>query len=411
MTTTFQHAVARTAVSNIATAVASAIAGVIIARALGPGARGEYAALSVWLLVAFTVGDLGLTAATTFHVARAERSARAVLATARLVGAGPAVAVLVLGVALAPVLAGHDPALVTGYRLTAVTCCAALLGFACTATLQATAIEMWSVVRAAQPLAYVVVVTGLSVTGDLGLTTALGALMVTTAGQTTLAWWLCRKRGMTGGPADPALAGPLLRYGAGELATSVPYLATARLDQMVLAGTGSPVALGHYAVASSLTGLALPLTSALGHVAFPRLAASGLSDGDRYRLRRRALLAGTGAGLVLTAGLAVTAPWLVPALFGPDFRPAVTLVWILAPAGALLPATRICADLIRGHGRPLAVARVQGGSAVLLAVLLAGLVPSFREFGAAIATSVATALSFVLMLGALRRTVRERVPA
>ena len=103
--------------------------------------------------------------------------------------------------------------------------------------------------------------------------------------------------------------------------------------------------------------------------------------------------------------LALTAPWLVPTAFGADFTESVTLIWLLAPAGVFLPCTKVCADLLRGHGRPESVARVQTTSALVLAALLAGLVPLLAERGAAVATSATAVLSNLLMRRTVRRTV------
>jgi O-antigen/teichoic acid export membrane protein len=124
-------------------------------------------------------------------------------------------------------------------------------------------------------------------------------------------------------------------------------------------------------------------------------------------LRRRSLLAGAGMGVVVTGGLAASAPWLVPAVFGAGFRDSVTLIWLLAPTGVLAPATKVCADLIRGHGRPLVVAGVQAASAAIMTALLFGLVPASGGHGAAVAASSTAVISFVLMVSMLRRTAHR----
>jgi O-antigen/teichoic acid export membrane protein len=388
-------------------AVTAGVSGVVIARALGPAERGEYAAITVWLVVAYTIADLGQTAATTFHVARVPHRRAGFLATSRLLTAISGLVMTLLGLLLAPMLTRHDPQLTAGCRITAVTCYVTLLGFGCTAALQAVDLRRWNAIRIAQPTVYLLVVGLLWPAGLLTLNTALWALLGTTAMQSIGAYLSCRTRGVAGGRVDPVLAGPLGRYGAAELAITVPSLAITRLDQLVLTGAGNPAGLGHYAVASSLTGLAVPLASALGNVAFPRLAAADLSDAGSALLRRRSLLAAAGIGLILTGGLALSAAWLVPAVFGADFRESITLIWWLAPTGVLSPATKVCADLIRGYGQPLAVAAVQAGSAALMAALLLVLVPAAGSRGAAVSASTAAVVSFLLMSYALRRAAHQ----
>jgi O-antigen/teichoic acid export membrane protein len=404
----FGPLVARTAVCNVAAALTAGLSGILIARALGPSARGDYAAISVWLVVAFTVGDLGMTAATTFFVARDPRRRYDYLATSQVITVVSALTVLPIGMLAAPLLAQHDPDLTMGYRVTTLTCGAALVGFSRTAALQAMSLGYWNVVRVSQPVCYLLAVAALWCTGRLGLITALLGLLAATVLQSALAYGCCRRRGLIAGRAATSLVKPLARYGAGELATTAPSLATARLDQIVLSVAAPPAGLGHYAVASSLTSLAVPLVSALGHVAFPRLASAGLPTAGSALLRRRSILASGGISLAGMTVLALTAPWLVPVAFGADFAESVTLIWLLAPAGVFLPCAKVCADLLRGHGRPQSVARVQTASALVMAALLAGLVPPFAERGAAVATSATAVIGYVLMRRTLRRATCSR---
>jgi O-antigen/teichoic acid export membrane protein len=403
----FRQNVARTAVFNVGAALAAGVSGIIIARSLGPSARGDYAAISVWLIVAFTIGDLGLTAATTFFVARDPQRRRDYLATSRVITASTGLAALLIGFLIAPFLARHHPELTTSYRLAALVCCATLLGFGYTAALQAMNMAHWNVVRSSQPVLYLLAVIALWATGRLELTTALIALVVTMIAQSALAYAYCWKQGITSGRPAVALVKPMTRYGVGELANTGPYLVISRLDQIVLAFTTTSAGLGHYAVASSLTNLALPLVSALGHVAFPRLASNTLSEANSALLRRRSILASGGIGIALMAALGIAAPWFVPIAFGVEFKDSIKLIWMLAPAGVFLPCAKVCADLLRGYGQPLSVAYVQGISALVMVALLTVLVPILAERGAAVAASATAAISFLLMLRALLRTVNR----
>ena len=392
----FGRTVARTAVCNVGAAVAAGLSGILIARGLGAGARGDYAAVSVWLV-------LGQSAAATYFVARDPRRGRDLLATSRTLTTAAGAVVLLLALTAAPLLARGDGTLAAGYRLTGVTCAVMLAGFPYTAALQATALTRWNVVRVCQPLLFLAVVAVLHLAGLLTLTATLAALLLSVLAQTVLAYGFCRGGGLAPGHARADLGRPLLRYGGSQLATSVPELAVARLDQLVLTVAVAPAALGHYAVASSLTNLAIPVVSAIGHVAFPRLASAGSAGADAARLSRHAMVAGAGTAAVLTTALCLAAPWAVPFAFGTEFAESATLIWLLAPAAVLVPCTKVCADLLRGYGRPLAVAAAQAVSTGALAVLLAALVPAAGARGAAVAVSVTAAVSLALMLRALGR--------
>src|SRR4030081_2011896 len=76
--------VARTAGFNVASNMAAALGGVILARAVGPTVRGEYAAVTSWFGVVLMVGGMGQPAALCFHVARDPGNARGYVATSRV---------------------------------------------------------------------------------------------------------------------------------------------------------------------------------------------------------------------------------------------------------------------------------------------------------------------------------------
>ena len=77
-------AIARTAFFNVASAACAALGGVIVARAVGPTVRGEYAAVTAWFGVLLLLGEVGQTAAVCFYVARDPCRARGYVATSRM---------------------------------------------------------------------------------------------------------------------------------------------------------------------------------------------------------------------------------------------------------------------------------------------------------------------------------------
>jgi glycosyltransferase involved in cell wall biosynthesis len=183
----------------------------------------------------------------------------------------------------------------------------------------------------------------------------------------------------------------------------VPFVITGWLDQLVLSVSGPAAALGHYAVAVSLTSLAIPLVSAVGNVSFPKLASPLLPHSGAQRLQRWALLTSAGIGIALMLPVALSAGWLIPTVFGPEFRQSVALVWLLAPGGVFFACGRVCGDLLRGRGRPGAVAWAQWTSAATLVVLLAALLPVLGVYGAAIASTTAAGVALLHMVRTLTR--------
>jgi O-antigen/teichoic acid export membrane protein len=395
--------VARTSACNVAAAAAAGIAGIVIARALGPSVRGEYAAILAWFGAVLVLGQLGQTAATTYFVARERGRAADYLATSRTLMVASGVVTLGLGVLLAPLLSAGSGAATAGYQLMFATCLASFVGASYVFSLQASHIPRWNLARVSQPVAYLLIVAGLYLAGRLELMTALAVLSATIVAQTGFSYWLCAREGLTGGRSRRVLARPLARYGLSQLAAAVPSLVTSRLDLLVLSLVVPSAALGQYAVAGSVTALALPVVSGVGNVSFPRIASRTLSQAGLDRLQRWAVLTSAAVGLALMLPVVASAAWLVPLVFGPGFRDAVPLIMLLAPGGVLLASGRVSADLLKGHGRPLAVAGAQAVAAAVTVVMLAVLVPPFGVTGAAVTSTVAAGVALLMMLRALRR--------
>ncbi|ASW54500.1 oligosaccharide flippase family protein [Plantactinospora sp. KBS50] len=400
----------RTAGVNMASVAAAGFGGVLAARALGPAPRGEYAAIMAWFGALLMIGQLGQTAATAYHVAREPEQARDYVATSRTIMVLTGLLTIAVGLAAAPTLGRHHAEAVWGYRAVFVTCLPTFIGASYTFALLAAHLALWNLVRITQPLAYLGLLGLLYLSDRLTLTTLVWTLCLTTVAQTGLAYLLCRRRGLAGGRSRPRLARPLIRYGLSQVTAAVPTTITGRLDQLVLSLVVAPAALGHYAVATSLTNLALPLVAAIGSVVYPRIAARTMSAESTTALQRRAVTASVVLSAGLLLALAVSASWVIPVVFGPEFRGAVPLVWLLAPGTAFLACGMVCADLLRGHGRPLAVARAQAISAVAMAALLAGLLPTMGLFGAALASTVAAGVALACMLRALPGRAAPAVP-
>lgn len=395
--------VARTAGYNVAAAVAGGLGGIIVARALGPQVRGEYAAVSAWFGVSLVAGSMGQPAALCFYVAHNPAQARGYVATSRTLMLITGSVALAGGMLLAPVLAHGNPGLTDAYRIAFATSIMAFVGASYTFSLQAGNLRWWNTVRVSQPvlsLAFLVVLWRLRL---LTLTIALFVLAFTMAVQLGWAYYRCRRAGLVPGHAERRLVRPLVGYGTAQIAALTPAALNTYLDQLVLSQVVPAATLGRYAIAVSCTMLPIPLVSAIGNVAFPRLAARQGVD----PLARRMQWLGIGGTACFTIcallPLDVIAPWLIPHVFGPGYAGVVPLLWLLTPAGVFLACNQVTGDILRGRKSPLVVARAEGLAAVFTVILLAALLPVVGVYGAAIASAVAYGVALAMMLASLRR--------
>lgn len=394
----FVRTVARTAGFNVGATFAAGLGGIIIARAVGPAGRGEYAAVTAWFGVAVMVGGMGQPAALCFYVARDPLRAREYVATSRAMMLTTGVLALTACMLVAPLLARSNAAVASGYRIAFGAVIIAVVGASYTYALQARDISRWNVSRTVQPLLSLIAIFILwrlrLLTLDLALL-VLGATMLTQLGW---AYWSCRRAALVPGHARSDLVRPLAAYGAAQIAALTPGFLNQQLDQLVLSQTVPSADLGRYAIAVSLTLLPLSAVSAIGYVAFPRLASESALTATTHRLQRSAILGSSGLAVAMLVPLAVTAPWLVPLVFGAPYRGAVPLIWILTPGSVFLTSAQVIGSLLQGRGHPNVVAWAQGLAALFTIALLFVLLPFVGVYAAAIASTVSYGVMVTVMI-------------
>jgi O-antigen/teichoic acid export membrane protein len=403
----FARTVAHTAGFNVASTVAAGLSGVVIARAVGPTVRGEYAAVTAWFSVVVIIGGVGQQAAVCFYVARDPLRARDYVATSRAMMVTTGMLTLAVGILLSSLLGRGNAGVAVGYRIAFATSLFTFVGASYTSSLQARDLHRWNVLRTIQPALSLVTILVLWRLELLTLDIALVVLAVTILLQLCWAYWSCRRVGLLPGRACPQLVRPLFTYGAAQIAALTPAVLNAQLDQLVLSLTVSSADLGRYAIAVSLTLLPVPAVTAIGYVAFPRLASQREVTDATRRLQRLAVVGSIGLTAGMLLPLAVLAPWLVPLVFGPAYRGAVPLLWILAPGAVLLACGQVVGDLLRGRSHPGVVAWAQGLAAIFTVVLLFALLPVVGVPGAAIASTVSYGIALAVMLRRLWRLPRH----
>lgn len=395
------RSIARTAAFNVTATIAASLGGILLARAIGPTMRGEYAAITSWFGFCLMFGAMGQPAALCFYLARDPGEACSYIATARAMMLTTGTLVLTAGLLLAPLLAHGHPEAVTGYRIVFSISIIAFVAASYTFALQASDLKRWNVVRTSQPLLSFACIAVLWYLHLLTLNTALLVLALATLAQLCWAYWACRATGLVPGKVRVRLARPLASYGLAQIAAVTPAALNADLDKLILSQTVPPADLGRYAIAVSLTSLPIPLVAAFGNVAFPRLAARKDPADRVLRLQRLAVLGSVGLATAVLAPLAAVAYWLVPAVFGAGYRGVVPLLWVLAPGAVCLACGQVVGDLLRGRNRPVVVAWSQGLAAVFTVALLIILLPIAGIYGAAIASTIAYGVALAVMLRSL----------
>ncbi|ADP80281.1 lipopolysaccharide biosynthesis protein [Pseudofrankia inefficax] len=402
--------VGSTAATSVAISGLGAAGGLILARYLGPAGRGTYAVIMSYMLAAATIGECGLTYAVCYTAARDRPGARDAVRTGGTMLLGLGLFVGAAGIVVAPLVV-HDRAAVTAFRVAFAAQPVVFGASAWIFALQATRIGSWNVIRVLQPVAYSAAVVALALADLLSVGRAVLCLVGSMVLQAIAAAALCRQALPGRGRLRRSIGRDLAGYGGATMISSVSYLLNTSLDLLLLAVLVQPAQVGHYAVAVSMAMLPQPVCAAFGNVAMPRLAAGrpAVAGGSASGADRRVVLAAVGASLafgVLCIGvLSAAAPLAVHVMLGQAYAPSIGLFWLLAPGAAVLGCNRAMDDVLRGLGRTLPVARCEWTGTVLTVALLATLVPTIGVAGAAVASSVAYLVTFVLLLRVALRSV------
>lgn len=401
------RSVMRTTGFNVGSAVASGLAGIIVARVFGPTVRGEYAAITAWFGVALIVGGMGQPAALCFYVSHDPGRARQYVATSRAMMIATGAFALTAGMLLAPILAHGNANETINYRIAFGAMMFAFVGASFTFSLQARDLRRWNVVRVIQSVVDFFVIVVLWRMRLLTLETAMVALAATMLLQLAWAYRGCRLTGLAPGHAELALVRPLATYGAAQIAALTPAALNSQLDQLVLSQTVSAASLGRYAIAVSLSSLSIPFVQAIGNVAFPWLASQHEVTDATRRMQQIAIWGAFGIATGIIVPVAIASYWIVPLVFGSDYRGAVPLLWILAPGAIFLSGSQVVGDLLCGRKHPNVVAWAQGLAAVFTVVLLLVLLPVIGVPGAAVASTVSYGVAFGVMVRSLGRLPRH----
>jgi antigen flippase len=411
----FLSQVGRTAGFNTIGLVATSMGGFLLAIALPASTRGAYAGVQSWFLVALVFGELGIPAALTYYAAREPNECHRYLGSAQRLLAVSGLVTTAVGLALVAPLARGNGTLALAYTLVfAFVPCAFVLG-AYTFVLQATSIARWNVNRLVQPGLYLCGVILLVALRKAGLLLVVAILIVSFVAQGIIAVRQVRQP-REGTPSGVGHRGRLLRFGLASLLGSGPAFVNTRIDQVVLSTFAAFSGLGQYAVAVSASSLVVPVVAALGQVALPRLARATSTGEDIRTLVARILVLGPVTAAVLSVPIYLATQWIAPHLLGHDYSDVPQLVLLLLPGTVGLAAGNALGDTLRGLGRPQAVAWAQGGGAVLTVVGLAILVPRYGVTGAAIVSSAAYCLVWLVQIVIVRavisrlRTEKEPVP-
>jgi O-antigen/teichoic acid export membrane protein len=392
--------------ANFAATGISALAGVVMARGLGPEGRGQVAIVMSWFAVVQAISEGGLSGASVYFTARHPTQSRQILQSIRLL----ALAQGTLG-AIAGIGVLHFVTLPDDVRAGLITAFALMpFVFWMSAPLQscqALSLRKWNLARLGQALIYLMALMTLLQTHELSVVNVTVAFLFASAAAGILGLISTRDlMTQSNFASDRITYRNINSYASRNWAWTVLTIVGLRLDQLTLSVFASPQQLGLYVAATTYMALGAPLLSAVGVVTFTTAA-----RGSTINVKNARLILTVAAAISVTAAgsLAILAPHVIPYIFGQDFASASQFAILLAAGAAGSGVKQVASNLLLGSGQPSRAARLEALYVLCLGVSLLFAVISFGPWGAAISYSIVTVV-FAVVTAVIAGTSQPRFP-
>lgn len=405
------------AVSRISVAVSGAVTMIFVARLLGTEDTGSFALALTVINILTVVASLGIEHGVAYFVSNGKWRARDAHAVSQWMALSSGVVGAALGLAFSVVVPGPFEDLTT--IDTAIACFALPFSLAwfygSYVALADDRYEGFVLPPAIQSVSGMLFAVALGL--PLGLRGAIIGLLLSHILSALFVHWYRRS---LSDPPSPEPTDPnavqlrrALHFGVKGYASNALQTLNYRVDVLLLASVAGAAAVGPYAVAVGITTTLWLLPQAVSDILFPRVASLSAAgeDAETHRrfvetksLRHVVLLVIVGSG-----ALAVGMILLVVPLYGADFREAIDIGLIRLPGVALIGMVGVLAATYVGRGRP----ELSLYSALIVTPVTMGLyailIPAHGATGAAVASSLSFALSFVLAVWFYRLAIGEPV--
>ncbi len=373
--------------------------GVITARALGAGGRGEQAALQMWPQIFAIAFTLGLPAAMIYNLKRNPERASQFFSTALVVGTGMSLLATLTGIVFIPRwLNQYSPEMVRSAQwIMLITPLALLFTILNDVARAREEFTVYNIGQFLRPALTLLALIALALTHRL---TPLSAALSYVLTFVPLSLWmlvrLCRVYELTlrGFGTTFRL---LISYGIRSYGVYLfGYLVAGQLDRVFVVGLIDRVEMGLYVVAIALARTLLIFPNAVSRVVLPKAMNRPLEQ--TLALVGRSARVSTSVSLLAAALLAILGPWMLTLVYGQGFQGAVPVFRLLLVDTVLFGTSSILAQAFMAYNRPGLVSIMQGIGVGLTIPLLLVLVPRYGLVGAGLAILISTIVRFVLVI-------------
>jgi O-antigen/teichoic acid export membrane protein len=178
-----------------------------------------------------------------------------------------------------------------------------------------------------------------------------------------------------------------------------------RIDVLLLQRLSTEQEVGYYSLGVSIAEKLWQLPLAIGVVLMSRTANAEDQEAinrTTARLARISLI----VGLFASALMFVVSPWILPAIWGEEFRPSVMTIQYILPGILFISVYRVLNSRLSGIGRPEVSIYVFLPALILNILLNLWWIPSYGAMGAVMATNASYTLGTLAYILVYSRIVR-----
>ncbi len=385
--------------------------GFLLARALGPSAKGDYYLVTLLPATIMVFIQFGLPSALSFFSARGlvdRIVSRTLILTVALTGPAFVIVIAILPFLQQTIVQGPDRSLILFCLLALPLLLNATFTTAVVIGRQAVgwASAVYVIVAASTTALLVILVVIL----DLGLMGALVAYLLNAVILAT-GFIIGAKRTSdlpprTGVVRYRALFGFGLRLYPGNLSQFLTNRADVYLIAWLMVAPSAP--LGYYSMGVSMAELVLFFPRVVSTIFFPHVSRATREDADRQvpRVTRVTLLLTACVAIAMVPTATTLILWLIPA-----FTPALSALYVLLPGVAALSVSEVLSGYAAGLGRTTLTSMVSISVLIANVALNIVLIPIYGIVGAALAsllTYTFAAVTFSVIASRLADTPLRR---
>jgi len=394
-----------TFLTSILGLIANIISGIVTARFLGPGGKGELTAITLWPIFIAAVGCLGIAESTVFLSGKEdEKSIPSILTTGVIIALIQSALLIIIGLLLIPVLMkSYSNQSITLAKLFLCFIPINLIALNQHAVIQGRLkIIVYNLARLILSWSYTILIIILFLFKHLSVQNCVISLLVSYFLNFLFVSVYSIKQGWYSHIFDWSILRKMLNYGIKAHIGNVSSILNLRLDQMVMAVWLPPKLLGLYVVAVTFSSGLNLISSAIATIGFPSLSMTPDINDQSVKISRllRLNFWACGMGAIV---MIVISPYLLPLLFGSAYASSVQVAQVLIMAAFFSGANSVLASSVKGTGRPIISTYSELIGLLVTVIILYLLLPRMLIMGAAIASLVAYFISFTYLLMFIRK--------